>query len=149
MSNLNRFIEAQEEAYPRALSEIKNGMKQTHWMWYIFPQIRGLGMSTISTYYAISDLDEARAYLEDEVLGNRLREISLELLKLETRDPVLVFGWVDALKLNSSMTLFDYVGESSDNGVFHEVIDKYFDGRKDEATLKICQEMQSKPFMKR
>ncbi len=149
MSNLNRFIEAQEEAYPRALNEIKNGMKQTHWMWYIFPQISGLGMSTISTYYAISDLDEARAYLEDEVLGNRLREISLELLKLETRDPVLVFGWVDALKLNSSMTLFDYVNEGSDNGVFQEVIDKYFDGRKDEATLKICQEMGHHPFMKK
>lgn len=149
MSNLNRFIEAQKEAYPRALSEIKNGMKRTHWMWYIFPQICGLGESATSTYYAISDLDEARAYLEDEVLGERLKDISSELLRLETRDPILVFGWVDALKLNSSMTLFNYVSKSSSDSVFQKVIDKYFDGRKDETTLKICQEIQNKSFMKK
>ena len=106
MSELNRFYEAQEEGYPRALSEIKNGMKVSHWMWYIFPQITGLGYSSTAQYYAIKDLEEANEYLNDEVLGNRLREISLELLKLETNIPVMVFGMVDSLKLNSSMTLF-------------------------------------------
>ena len=87
MSELNRFYEAQEEGYPRALSEIKNGMKVSHWMWYIFPQITGLGYSSTAQYYAIKDLEEANEYLNDEVLGNRLREISLELLKIETNIP--------------------------------------------------------------
>ena len=105
MSDLNRFIEAQEEGYPRALKEIKNGMKETHWMWYIFPQIIGLGRSSTAEYYAIKDLDEAREYLNDEVLGARLKEISNELLKLETNEPVLVFGKIDSLKLNSSKSL--------------------------------------------
>ena len=107
----------------------------SHWMWYIFPQISGLGHSSLATYYAISDLDEARAYLSDIVLGNRLKEISNELLKLDTNTPTLVFGAVDSLKLNSSMTLFDYVSDSS---IFSEVIDKYYDGKKDELTIAIC-----------
>lgn len=146
MSNLNRFIEAQKEAYPRALKEIKNGMKETHWMWYIFPQISGLGQSSTSTYYAINDLDEAVAYLNDEILGGRLREISNELLKLETNQPVLVFGWIDSMKLRSSMTLFDYVSDEDDD-VFQKVIDKYYDGRKDEATLNIIADMNNKEFI--
>lgn len=143
MSNLDRFILAQEESYPRALEEIKNGMKETHWMWYIFPQIVGLGRSSTAEYYAIKDLDEAREYLEDEVLGARLKEITNELLKLETNTPTLVFGAVDALKLNSSMTLFDYVSDSS---IFSEVIDKYYDGHKDELTIAICDKMSGKTF---
>lgn len=146
MNDLNRFIEAQKEDYPRALEEVKNGMKRTHWMWYIFPQITGLGRSSTAEYYAIKDLDEARAYLEDEVLGTRLREISSELLKLETNLPVLVFGSIDALKLNSSMTLFDYV--SSDD-VFQRVIDKYYDGKKDELTLEILEKMSGKRASRR
>ena len=141
MSDLNRFIEAQEEGYPRALKEIKNGMKETHWMWYIFPQIIGLGRSSTAEYYAIKDLDEAREYLNDEVLGARLKEISNELLKLDTNTPTLVFGAVDSLKLNSSMTLFDYVSDSS---IFSEVIDKYYDGKKDELTITICDKMSGK-----
>ena len=147
MNNLNRFIDAQEEAYPKALQEIKNGMKMSHWMWYIFPQISGLGHSSLATYYAISDLDEARAYLSDIVLGNRLKEISNELLKLETNEPVLVFGKVDSLKLNSSMTLFDYVSDGED--VFQRVLDKFYDGRKDELTLNICKNMKGKSFYKK
>ena len=115
MSDLQRFYEAQEEGYPRALSEIKNGMKVSHWMWYIFPQITGLGYSSTAKYYEIQNLEEANEYLNDEVLGNRLREISSELLNLETNIPVMVFGMVDSLKLCSSMTLFDYVSEDEDN----------------------------------
>ena len=91
MSDLQRFYEAQEEGYPRALSEIKNGMKVSHWMWYIFPQITGLGYSSTAKYYEIQNLEEANEYLNDEVLGNRLREISSELLNLETNIPV-IFG---------------------------------------------------------
>ena len=147
MSELNRFHEAQEEGYPRALSEIKNGMKVSHWMWYIFPQITGLGYSSTAQYYAIKDLEEALEYLNDEVLGNRLREISSELLKLETNIPVMVFGMVDSLKLNSSMTLFDYISEDSDN-VFSKVIDKYYDGVKDQKTIDICNDMKEKVLKK-
>ena len=90
-NSLERFILAQKDSYPIALQEVKNGMKNRHWMWYIFPQISGLGRSSVSTYYAISDLQEARAFLSDEVLGNRLKEISSELLQLDTSEPGLVF----------------------------------------------------------
>lgn len=146
-NSLERFVLAQRDSYPVALQEIKNGMKMSHWMWYIFPQISGLGHSSLATYYAISDLDEARAYLSDIVLGNRLKEISNELLKLETNEPVLVFGKVDSLKLNSSMTLFDYVSDGED--VFQRVLDKFYDGRKDELTLNICKNMKGKSFYKK
>ena len=146
-NSLERFVLAQRDSYPVALQEVKNGMKTSHWMWYIFPQISGLGHSSLATYYAISDLDEARAYLSDIVLGNRLKEISNELLKLETIEPVLVFGKVDALKLNSSMTLFDYVSDGED--VFQRVLDKFYDGRKDELTLNICKNMKGKSFYKK
>lgn len=147
MSDLNRFYEAQKEGYPRALEEVKNGMKVSHWMWYIFPQIIGLGNSSTSVYYAIKDLDEAREYLNDEVLGSRLKEISYELLKLETNIPVMIFGMIDSMKLNSSMTLFDYVCEDEDN-IFEKVIDKYFDGMKDQNTIDICKQMGQKGFKK-
>lgn len=146
-NSLERFVLAQRDSYPVALQEIKNGMKMSHWMWYIFPQISGLGHSSLATYYAISDLDEARAYLSDIVLGNRLREISNELLKLDTNEPVLVFGKIDSLKLNSSMTLFDYVSDGED--IFQKVIDKFYDGRKDELTLNICKNMKGKSFYKK
>ena len=145
-NSLERFVLAQRDSYPVALQEVKNGMKTSHWMWYIFPQISGLGHSSLSTYYAISDLDEARAYLSDIVLGNRLKEISNELLKLETNEPVLVFGKIDSLKLNSSMTLFDYVSDGED--IFQKVIDKFYDGRKDELTLNICKNMTGKSYYK-
>ena len=92
MNSLDRFKIAQEVSYPKALEEIKNGMKESHWMWFIFPQIIGLGKSETAEFYAINDLDEARSYLEDEVLGKRLKEISNELLKLETNSATLVFG---------------------------------------------------------
>lgn len=128
---LERFKSAQEEAYDRALAEIRAGRKQSHWMWYIFPQIQGLGRSTLAQYYAIQDRAEALAYWRDPLLSARLREISRELLKLEgTAEEIL--GFPDNLKLRSSMTLFWVVtGEP----VFKEVLDKFFGGEPDGFTL--------------
>ncbi len=139
-AELNRFIEAHNDDYTRAFREIKNGRKLTHWMWYIFPQITGLGMSEIAQYYEIKSLEEAQAYLNNEVLREHLLEISNELLNLNTSDPIEIFGDVDALKLKSSMTLFSYV---SNEEIFNKVIDKYFDGTKDEKTLRICKELEN------
>lgn len=135
MSDLDRFLYAQELTYDKALDEVRNGKKESHWMWFIFPQIIGLGVSDTAMLYSISGIGEAKLYLEHEILGPRLVEITKEVLSLETDDPVEVFGEVDALKLNSSMTLFDYV--SADENVFKEVIDKFYDGQKDEKTLQL------------
>lgn len=132
MMNLDRFVSAQEHCYERALEEVKSGRKESHWMWFIFPQILGLGMSDTAIFYSINDIGEAKLYLEHEVLGPRLVEITKELLELDTDDPVDVFGDIDALKLNSCMTLFDYV--SDDENVFSEVIEKFYNGQKDEKT---------------
>lgn len=140
MSDLNRFVVAQNGVYEKALNEVKNGFKESHWMWYIFPQLDGLGFSEMAEFYGIRGLNEAREYLDNEILGSRLNEISLELLKLDKNDPVSIFGEIDSIKLRSSMTLFDYVSESSDN-VFSKVIDKYYEGLKDEVTLSICDRM--------
>lgn len=135
MSDFDRFLYAQELTYDKALDEVRNGKKESHWMWFIFPQIIGLGVSDTAMLYSISGIGEAKLYLEHEILGPRLVEITKEVLSLETDDPVEVFGEVDALKLNSSMTLFDYV--SDDENVFKEVIDKFYDGQKDEKTLQL------------
>lgn len=139
--NLARFIEAHDDDYSKALKEVANGRKLTHWMWYIFPQITGLGMSETARYYEIKSLEEARAYLNNELLRSHLIEISSVLLELYTNDPVEVFGNVDALKLKSSMTLFSYV---SDDEIFNKVIDKYFNGSKDLTTVRICEEMKAR-----
>lgn len=133
--SLKRFIDAQERTYTTALSEIRNGKKQSHWMWFIFPQIKGLGYSSMSQLYAINDLTEAAAYLKHEVLGLRLIEISNALLSLTTSDPLLVFGSPDDVKLRSSMTLFSKV-ESGDP-VFDAVLKKFFHGQQDGQTLKL------------
>ena len=135
MMNLDRFVSAQEHCYERALEEVKSGRKESHWMWFIFPQILGLGMSDTAIFYSINDIGEAKLYLEHEVLGPRLVEITKELLELDTDDPVDVFGDIDALKLNSCMTLFDYV--SDDENVFSEVIEKFYNGQKGEKTLQL------------
>ena len=134
MYDLDRFVKAQEKMYDIALNEIKNGKKISHFMWYIFPQLKGLGYSDISNYYGISGLDEAKEYLEDEILGNRLYNITLELLKLDEDNPINIFGNVDALKLKSSMTLFDIV---SDDEIFYDVLKKYYGGKKDERTIAL------------
>lgn len=131
--DLNRFITAQERSYDAALSEIRSGRKRTHWMWYIFPQIEGLGRSSTAQYYAISDLQEAKEYYAHPVLGPRLVEISEALLSLDGDNATTVMGYPDDLKLKSSMTLFAI---ASGNPVFTKVLDKYFDGRQDRWTVK-------------
>ncbi len=133
--NLDRFIQAQEYSYENALVEIKNGFKCTHWMWYIFPQLKNLGRSPTAKYYGIENLEEAKAYLSHPVLGARLKEISKALLALETSNPYEVMGDIDGLKLCSSMTLFAEI-EGYDS-VFGKVIDKYYDGNKDTQTIQI------------
>lgn len=136
--NLQRFIDAQENDYPNALAEIKNGRKQSHWMWYIFPQLNGLGYSSTSIYYAIADQEEAEAYLNHPVLGNRLVEICNELLKLESNNANQIFGSPDDKKLKSSMTLFSLLENT--NPVFQSILEKFFLGEKDRKTLRLLSE---------
>lgn len=133
--DLERFKRAQEYDYLIALEEVQNGEKRTHWMWYIFPQVAGLGRSRMAIQYAINNLREAKAYLADETLGNRLVKISNVLLGLETNDAQQVFGPVDAMKLRSCMTLFAYISE--EGSVFHRVLEKYYNGEWDALTLEI------------
>ena len=128
---LERFIEAQEETYEVALKEIKAGRKLTHWMWWIFPQYKGLGVSDISNYYAIKSMKEAKTYLRHPILGKRLRECLQELLKLETNDAVEVFGEIDAMKLKSCLTLFLFAGGKNLCG---KALDKFYGGELDSKT---------------
>ena len=132
--SLERFLSAQEHDYEIALSEIRNGRKQSHWMWYIFPQIQGLGYSSMSQFYAIKDREEAVTYLNHPVLGKRLVEISEVLLNLRENDARKVMGYPDDLKLKSSMTLFYVV---SGRAVFKQVLDKYYFGELDEKTVSL------------
>lgn len=132
---LNRFRDAQKTDYETALSEIRAGRKRSHWMWYIFPQIHDLGYSSISQYYSIGSLQEAKDYLKNPVLGGHLNEISEALLSLKTDDPYEVFGSPDYLKLLSCMTLFEQADPG--NKVFSKVIDKFYGGRRDQKTLEI------------
>lgn len=139
--DLERFVEAQERGYEVALKEIKNGRKVTHWIWYIFPQVKGLGMSYEANYYGLEDAEEARLYLEHEVLGKRLLEITKVLYELDDTNPNHVMGsGIDAMKLKSSMTLFDYV--SGDERLFSKVLDKYYGGQKDYNTIKILEQVK-------
>ena len=133
--DLTRFTEAHRQSYQSALSEIRNGRKTSHWMWYIFPQLLGLGHSPISRYYSIRDLDEAEAFLRNPYLGGNLLEICRALLALHTDDATEVFGKPDDMKLRSSMTLFSLVDGC--DPVFREVLDKYFGGKRDLRTLEL------------
>ncbi len=133
--DLDRFKKAQEEDYPYALQEIKAGRKQSHWIWYIFPQLKGLGFSSMSEYYGIDGRAEAQAYIADSVLRARLVEISQALLALESNNPTQVMGYPDDLKLKSCMTLFAQV--APDLPVFEQVLQKFFSGEKDSRTLKL------------
>lgn len=133
-NNLKRFLKAQETDYSTALSEIKNGRKRSHWMWYIFPQIQGLGFSEASKYYGIKDVNEAEAFLNHPILGNRLLNIGKALLELPENNVNKILGSPDDVKLKSSMTLFVTTGTDP---VFQAVLDKFFDGEKDQATLKL------------
>lgn len=137
---IERFIQAQNEVYLRALNEIKSGRKQTHWMWFIFPQIKGLGLSMTSIFFSIKNVEEAKEFLKHPLLGQRLREISHALLELKTDNASVVFGSTDAMKLRSCMTLFDVVEPET---VFDNVLMKFFDGIRDKKTLKILAEQKS------
>ena len=138
MSNehdITRFKKAQEKSYESALYEIKAGHKQTHWMWYIFPQIQGLGQSETSVFYAIKSIEEAKAYMNDEELKSHMLEICQALLTLKPSDAYQIFGYPDNMKLHSSMTLFAVSNPEYD--VFHKVLYKFFDGTKDKKTTEI------------
>ncbi len=135
MNELKRFLEAQENDYATALAEIRRGRKQSHWMWYVFPQIAGLGFSSTSKFYAIKDRAEAENYLAHPVLGKRLIEISNALLGIEGKTANQIFRSPDDAKLKSSMTLFGALNDT--NPVFQTVLDKYFGGAKDDKTLKL------------
>ena len=133
--DLQRFVKAQAhgDIYDRALNELRLGRKQSHWMWYVFPQIAGLGSSPMADKYAISSISEARAYVTHPVLGPRLLACAKELVGLSSHDPVQVVGAVDSLKLRSSMTLFERA--APDEPVFGQVLEKYYGGKRDDATL--------------
>ena len=122
--NLERFINAQENSYQIALKEIQDGKKCSHWMWFIFPQIDGLGLSSISKEYSIKNSQEAKDYLNHNILGKRLIEITNALMKLKNKSARCIFGYPDDLKLKSSMTLFKII--SPDNEIFSNVLTKYF-----------------------
>ncbi|NHA66923.1 DUF1810 domain-containing protein [Phycicoccus flavus] len=145
-ADLSRFVAAQDGGvYEQALRELRAGRKQGHWIWFVLPQVAGLGRSPTSQRYALSGLDEARDYLAHPVLGPRLRDCCAALLALDGTDPVPVLGVVDAVKLRSSMTLFARAAEAGDDGAgagegaasrsFREVLDRYFGGEEDPATL--------------
>jgi len=133
--NLSRFIDAQNKDYSIAVEEIKQGRKRSHWIWYIFPQIQGLGFSETSKYYAIRNMQEANEYLKHPVLGNRLINICHALLDQAGNDANKIFGSPDDLKLKSSMTLFASLKET--NPVFQMVLDKFFNGKHDDKTIEI------------
>lgn len=133
--NLERFLIAQQTYYRTALQEIKAGQKRSHWMWFIFPQIVGLGYSETARYYAIKNMEEAKAYMEDYTLGRNLMEISQALLEIGSNDALEVMGWPDDLKLKSSMTLFALAKPECE--VFQKVLDKFFHGERDQKTVEI------------
>ena len=135
--DLNRFVEAQNGVYPIALKELQEGRKRSHWMWYIFPQLKYLGHSYNAKYYGISGIAEATAYLQHPILGQRLREVTSAILHLSGNDAESIFGCIDAMKLRSSMTLFEVV---SPQDVFSRVLDKYFGGLRDFKSIKLIEE---------
>ena len=135
INSLERFVEAQERTYQVALSEVYNGKKRTHWMWYIFPQLRGLGRSSMAHIYGISGLEEAKAYLEHPWLSGRLYELCVALLHHKDKSAYEIFGDIDAMKLKSSMTLFALTSE--DYTIFDQVLEQFFDGEMDEVTVKL------------
>jgi uncharacterized protein (DUF1810 family) len=132
--DLTRFVDAQDAngTYDRVVDELRRGRKTSHWMWYVFPQIAGLGRSSMSRRYAISSLDEAQAYLEHPLLGPRLRECTQIVADTDSRNPEDIFGYIDAQKLHSSMTLF--LRAAPEEQLFQQVLDKYFDGHADSET---------------
>lgn len=136
--DLSRFLEAQTTTYARALTEIKQGRKQSHWMWFIFPQLAGLGLSTTAAFYGIRGLQEAQAYINHPILGPRLVEIATALLAVNGKTATAILETPDDLKLRSCMTLFSLLPQA--NPVFGAVLDKYYDGMPDAATLSLLEQ---------
>ena len=132
--NLARFFEGQYLIYPIALKELQTRVKRTHWMWFVFPQIKGLGKSYNSMFYGLSGIDEAKEYLAEPTLNYRLREICETVLNLQSDSILKVFGKVDSMKLQSSMTIFDL---ASPDDIFAKVLDKWYGGQRDSLTLKL------------
>lgn len=140
MHDLERFIQAQAYNYEDALQEIRNGRKQSCWMWYVFPQIRGLGRSSMAKTYELENLEEARAYLAHPLLKSRLQEICEAALETESDNAMVVFGVPDNMKLCSSMTLFEKA--DPENPIYAKILDKFFDGRRDKLTLQILTDQE-------
>lgn len=140
-TDINRFVAAQEIpyfcGYKQALEEIRSGRKINHWIWYIFPQLRCLGRSSLAHYYGVADKDEAQRYLEHTVLGARIREITEALLAHKDKSAISILGETDAIKLRSSMTMFDVL---SPNDIFGEVLDMFYNSERCEITLKAMQQ---------
>lgn len=135
--NLERFITAHNRDYDIACNELKQGKKLSHWMWYIFPQIKGLGKSSTSEYYGIQSLDEAKAYINHPILSNNMIKVCQVLLSLESNNPTEIFGRPDDMKLKSSMTLFSLAAD--DNRIFVRVLDKFYNGKLDNRTIRIVE----------
>jgi uncharacterized protein (DUF1810 family) len=133
--DLRRFVDAQDHVYDTVLAELRNGAKRSHWIWFVFPQLRGLGHSATAQQYGISSLDEARAYLAHPLLGPRLRECSRLVAAIDGRSVDQIFGWPDNLKVRSSMTLFAHA--TDDDAEFRAVLDKFYDGEDDSATVEL------------
>ena len=139
--DLQRFVDAQEDDYAQALAEIRAGRKMSHWIWYVFPQLKGLGRSYLADHYGISGIREAQAYLAHPVLGTRLREITRAALALDTADPVAVMGDIDALKLRSCLTLFrEAAVDAADRALFQALLDKWYHSEPDRVTLRMLEQ---------
>lgn len=141
--NLERFVQAQESIYSQALSELKNGHKRSHWMWFIFPQFAGLGFSLTTRRYSVKSLEEARAYLDHPVLGPRLLDCTQALLGVHGKEISKILGYPDDLKFHSSITLFDRVTNDEKN-LFYQALSHYFSGKRDTKTLKLVAKSQEK-----
>lgn len=140
-TDINRFLQAQENSffcgYKQALEEVKNGRKTNHWIWYIFPQLRCLGRSSRAHYYGIADRDEAQRYLEHPILGARIRKITEALLEHKDKTALSILGNVDAIKVRSCMTMFDFL---SPNDIFADVLLSYYNGERCKITLEVMQQ---------
>ena len=136
--SLNRFLEAQKIMYETALEEIKKGEKESHWIWYIFPQRRCLGRSSRAHYYGIADRAEAEQYFNHQILGSRIREITEALLAHRNKTASEIFGEIDAIKVRSCMTMFDYLSPCD---IFSEILDSFYESERCELTLKVMQQI--------
>jgi uncharacterized protein (DUF1810 family) len=136
--DLQRFVDAQDRVYDTVLAELRAGAKRSHWIWFVFPQMRGLGRSATALHYGISSLDEARAYLSHPVLGARLRECTGLVAAIDGRGVDEIFGWPDNMKVRSSMTLFAHAtGDPDTQAAFRAVLDKFYEGEEDPATRQL------------